>query len=108
MGFARALAEMVSDRPSAVSGVGTNPDRPRGSGVDLVRNTGEAIGDVLRRMGITSDVAGGVVESSQPPTDPLDQLKKLAELRESEAITPAEYAEHKQKLLAKLARDTAK
>jgi hypothetical protein len=85
-----------------------NPDRPRGSGVDLVRNTGEAIGDVLRRMGITSDVAGGVIESSQPPTDPLDQLKKLAELRESEAITAAEYAEYKQKLLAKLARDTAK
>lgn len=76
--------------------------------MDLVRNTGEAIVDMLRRLGITSNVAGGVVESAQPPTDPLDQLKKLAELRESEAITPAEYAEHKQKLLAKLARDAAK
>jgi hypothetical protein len=76
--------------------------------LDLVRNAGEAFGALMRRMGVTSDVAGGVVESSQPRSDPLDQLKKLAELRESEAITPAEYAEHKQKLLAKLARDVAK
>jgi Short C-terminal domain len=80
----------------------------RGTGLDLVRNTGGAIGDLLRRMGITSDVAGGALESSQTPVDALDQLKKLAELRESDAITPAEYAEHKQKLLAKLARDIAK
>jgi hypothetical protein len=76
--------------------------------LDLVRNAGEAFGALMRRMGVTSDVVGGVVESSQPRSDPLDQLKKLAELRESEAITPAEYAEHKQKLLAKLARDVAK
>jgi hypothetical protein len=54
--------------------------------VDVVRNTSEAIGDLLRRMGVTSSVAGGVAESSQPPTDPLDQLKKLAELRDSDAI----------------------
>jgi hypothetical protein len=76
--------------------------------VDVVRNTSEAIGDLLRRMGVTSSVAGGVAEASQPPTDPLDQLKKLAELRESDAITPAEYDEHKRKLLAKLSRDTTK
>ena len=76
--------------------------------MDVVRNTGGAIGDLLRRMGITSGVAGGALESSQTPVDALDQLKKLAELRESEAINPAEYAEHKQKLLAKLARDVAK
>lgn len=59
-------------------------------------------------MGVTSSVAGGVVESSQPPPDPLDQLKKLAELREADAITPGEYEEHKRKLLAKLARDASK
>jgi len=75
--------------------------------VDLVRNTGEAIVDALRRLGITSNVASGVVETAQPATDPLDQLKKLAELRGSEAITDAEYEEHKQILLAKLARDAA-
>jgi hypothetical protein len=44
--------------------------------VDVVRNTSEAIDDLLRRMGVTSSVAGGVAESSQPPTDPLDQLKE--------------------------------
>jgi hypothetical protein len=79
-----------------------------GLAVDVVKNTSEAIGDLLRRMGVTSSVAGGVVESSQPPTDPLDQLKKLSELRDSDAITPAEYEEHKRKLLAKLSRDTTK
>jgi Short C-terminal domain len=76
--------------------------------VDVQRNMSEAFGDVLRRLGITSSVAGGVAESAQPPTDPLDQLKKLAELRESDAITPGEYEEHKRKLLAKLSRDTAR
>jgi hypothetical protein len=76
--------------------------------VDVVRNTGEAIGDLLRRMGVTSSVASSVGESAQTATDPLDQLKKLAELRESDAITPAEYEEHKRKLLAKLAREAAK
>ena len=76
--------------------------------MDVVRNTSEALGDLLRRMGVTSSVAEGVAESSQPPIDPLDQLKKLAELRESDAITPAEYEEHKRKLLAKLSREAAK
>jgi hypothetical protein len=76
--------------------------------VDVQKNMSEAIGDLMRRLGITSSVAGGVAESAQPPTDPLDQLKKLAELRESDAITLAEYEEHKRKLLAKLARDTAR
>ena len=76
--------------------------------MDVLGKTGDAIGDLLRRMGVTSSVAGGVAEASQPPTDPLDQLKKLAELRESDAITPLEYEEHKRKLLAKLARDTTK
>jgi hypothetical protein len=75
--------------------------------VDVVKNTSGAIGDLLRRLGVTSSVAGGVADSAQPRTDPLDQLKKLAELRESEAITPAEYEVHKRKLLAKLSRDTA-
>src|SRR4029434_7659004 len=64
---------------------------------------GETIGSFIERMGVTSTVAGGVAESSQPQSDPLDQLKKLAELRDSDAITPAEYEEHKRKLLAKLA-----
>jgi hypothetical protein len=73
-----------------------------------VRNTSEATGDLLRRIGVTSSVAGGVAESSQPPPDPLDQLKKLAELRESDGLTPVEYEEHKRKLLAKLSRDAAK
>jgi hypothetical protein len=76
--------------------------------VDVMKSTGEAISDLLRRMGVTSSVASGLAESSQPPPDPLDQLKKLAELRQLEAITPAEYEEHKRKLLAKLARDTTK
>ena len=58
--------------------------------MDVQRNMSEAFGDVLRRLGITSSVAGGVADSAQPPTDPLDQLKKLAELRESDAITPME------------------
>ena len=62
----------------------------------------------MRRVGVTSSVAEGVAESSQPSFDPLDQLKKLAELRESDAITPAEYEEHKRKLLAKLSREAAK
>ena len=75
--------------------------------MDLVKSTSEAVGDLLRRMGVTSSVADGVAEASRPPHDPLDQLKKLAELRESDAITPVEYEEHKRKLLAKLARDTS-
>jgi len=41
-------------------------------------------------------------------SDPLDQLKKLAELRDSDAITAAEYEEHKRLLLAKLSRDAAR
>jgi Short C-terminal domain len=76
--------------------------------VNLVRETSEALGDLLRRMGVTSTLAGGVAESSEPAPDPLDQLKKLAELRESDAITPAEYEEAKRKLLAKVSRDAAK
>jgi hypothetical protein len=76
--------------------------------VDVVRNTSEALGDLMKRIGVTSSVAEGVAESAQPPTDPLDQLKKLAELRESDAITPVEYEEHKRKLLAKLSRDAAR
>lgn len=76
--------------------------------MDVVRNMGVAVGDLLRRIGVTQSVAGGVVESSQPQADPLDQLKKLAELRDSDAITPAEYEEYKRKLLAKLARDNSK
>jgi ABC-type Zn uptake system ZnuABC Zn-binding protein ZnuA len=76
--------------------------------VDVVRNMGVAVGYLLRRIGVTQSVAGGVVESSQPQADPLDQLKKLAELRDSDAITPAEYEEYKRKLLAKLARDNSK
>lgn len=76
--------------------------------MDVVRNMGEAVGDLLRRVGVTQSVAGGVAEPSQPQTDPLDQLKKLAELRDSDAITPAEYDEYKRKLLAKLARDNSK
>jgi hypothetical protein len=76
--------------------------------VDVVRNTSEALGDLMRRVGVTSSVAEGVAESYQPSFDPLDQLKKLAELRESDAITPAEYEEHKRKLLAKLSREAAK
>ena len=100
---------MVSDHRTAVSGLRQILKRCLGGrGVDVVRNTSEALGDLLRRMGVTSSLAGGVAESSQPPTDPLDQLKKLAELRESDAITPAEYDEHKRKLLAKLSRDTSK
>jgi hypothetical protein len=35
-------------------------------------------------------------------------LKKLAELRESDAITAQDFEEHKRKLLAKLARDSSK
>ena len=76
--------------------------------MDVVKNMGETIGSLPGRMGVTSSVAGGVAESSQPQFDPLDQLKKLAELRDSDAITPAEYEEHKRELLAKLARDTSK
>ena len=76
--------------------------------MDVMRNMGETIGGVLERIGVTSGVAGGVAESSQPQPDALDQLKKLAELRDSDAITPGEYEEHKRKLLAKLARDTSK
>ena len=76
--------------------------------MNVQRNMSDAFGDVLHRLGITSSVVGGVAESAQPPTDPLDQVKKLAELRESDAITPAEYEEHKRKLLAKLSREAAR
>ena len=76
--------------------------------MNLVSYPSQAVGGLLRRMGVTSSVVGGVAESSQPPTDPLDQLKKLAELRESDAITPTEYETHKRELLAKLSRDAAK
>ena len=76
--------------------------------MDVVKNASEAIGDLLRRMGGASSVAGGVADSAQSAADPLDQLKKLAELRDSDAITPAEYDQHKRQLLAKLARDTAR
>jgi hypothetical protein len=76
--------------------------------VNSVRGTSHAIGDLLRRTGVTQSVAGGVAESSHSAPDPLDQIKKLAELREAEAITAAEYEETKRKLLAKVSRDAAK
>ena len=57
---------------------------------------------------LTPDVdAGGVTKAAASGSDPLDQLKKLAELLESDAITGAEYDEHKRLLLAKLSRDAA-
>jgi hypothetical protein len=61
--------------------------------MDVGRNMSETIGGFLQRMGVTSGVASGVAEA-QTHTDPLDQLKKLAELRESDAITAQEYEEH--------------
>lgn len=76
--------------------------------MSVTREASQALGGLLRRMGLTSEVASGVAESSQPPPDPLDQLKKLAELRESDAITPIEYEDTKRKLLAKVSRDAAK
>jgi hypothetical protein len=74
----------------------------------VTREASHAFGSVMRRMGLTSDVASGVAESAEPRPDPLDQLKKLAELRDSEAITRGEYEETKRKLLAKVSRDAAK
>ena len=50
---------------------------------------------------------GGVTKAAASGSDPLDQLKKLAELRDSDAITAVEYDEHKRLLLAKLSRDAA-
>lgn len=76
--------------------------------MSITREASHALGSVIRRMGLTPDVASGVAESSQPPPDPLDQLKKLAELRDSDAITPAEYEETKRRLLAKVSRDAAR
>ena len=74
----------------------------------VTREASHAFATVMRRMGLTQDVASGVAESSEPAPDPLDQLKKLAELRDSEAITPGEYEETKKKLLAKVSREAAK
>jgi Short C-terminal domain len=63
----------------------------------------EALRSAVRKVGLaTPEVSGGVAEALGPRPDRLDQLKKLAELREADAITPAEYEEHKTKLLAKL------
>ena len=61
-----------------------------------------------KAAGIAPDVdGGGVAKAAASGSDPLDQLKKLAELRDSDAITAAEYEEHKRLLLAKLSRDAA-
>jgi hypothetical protein len=74
--------------------------------VDLQRKASDALGNLL--AGLSSrGVASGVAEGASAP-DPLDQLKKLADLRESGAITPAEYEEYKAKLLAKLSREMAR
>jgi hypothetical protein len=58
---------------------------------------------IARTVGLVSpEVTAGVADAGSPAPDPLDQLKKLAELRETGAITPLEYEQHKAKLLAKL------
>jgi len=54
---------------------------------------------------IVKRTSNAAESAAAPAPDPLDQLKKLAELRDSDAISPIEYEEHKTKLLAKLARD---
>lgn len=76
----------------------------------LQRDANDALRNLIgKAAGMTSGgVAGGVAEGATSAPDPLDQLKKLAELRESAAITPAEYDDHKKKLLAKLSRDLAR
>lgn len=71
--------------------------------MDLLGNTSDALGSLFKRF--SSSVTGSAVESAAPPPDPLDQLKKLADLRDSDAISPLEFEEHKAKLLAKLSRD---
>jgi hypothetical protein len=82
--------------------------RYRFAAMNVIRDASQTVGAALRRLGLTADVASGVAESSQPTPDPLDQLKKLAELRDSDAITAAEYEETKRKLLAKVSRDAAR
>ena len=62
----------------------------------------EALRSAVRKVGLAVPDVGQVAEAAGPAPDPLDQLKKLAELREADAITPSEYEEHKKKLLAKL------
>ena len=74
--------------------------------VSLVSDANDAIRDLFRRL-TSEGVAGGVAQATEPAPDPLDQLRKLAELREMEAITAIEFEEHKARLLAKLARDAA-
>jgi hypothetical protein len=54
----------------------------------------------------TASFVPGPIEYSGPEDEVA--VTQLAELRESDAITPAEYEEHKRKLLAKLARDTTR
>lgn len=63
----------------------------------------DALRSAVSKVGLaTPNLSAGVAEAVGPAPDPLDQLKKLAELREADAITAMEYEEHKKKLLAKL------
>ena len=76
----------------------------------LQQDASQALGRVLDKVsGLAPDLdAGAATKAAASGSDPLDQLKKLAELREADAITPAEYDEHKRLLLAKLSRDAAR
>ena len=75
--------------------------------MSLITDANDAFRDLFRRL-TSEGVAGGVADATGPTSDPLDQLKKLAELREMDAITISEFEEHKARLLAKLARDASK
>lgn len=74
--------------------------------MSLLADANDAFRDVFRRL-TSEGVAGGMAEATGGAPDPLDQLKKLAELREIDAITISEFEEHKARLLAKLARDAS-
>ena len=108
--FGRSLTECRQTAPAPWSFT----SRPSGTGaivlerkrVSLVNDANDVIRDLFRRL-TSEGVAGGVAQATDPVRDPLDQLKKLAELREMEAITATEFEEHKARLLAKLARDVA-
>ena len=49
--------------------------------MSLLTDANDAMRDLFRRL-TSEGVAGGVAQATDPVRDPLDQLKKLAELRE--------------------------
>jgi Short C-terminal domain len=68
-----------------------------------VANTGELLAEMMRARTPTpaaASVAAATVQTAMPRRDPLDRLKELAQLRDSGALTTAEFEAQKAKILA--------